>query len=596
LNRTGFNIILFFLTSLLGLGQLNAQRVRTIVPQRAVVVGEPFQLQFVLEDAGHEHHFRPPDLSAFRIVSGPNSYKGSMVDGSGQPRDYENITYTLIAARSGKVRLGKAVLLQQDQEIHSNETLLNVLTAVEAKQQKHPSTSAYYLASGEDPYQKIRENLLLRVSLDRNSCYVGEPLVATFKLYSRLQSKSDVVKNPGFYGFSVVDMINLDDNVQSQEMVNGKMFDVHVIRKAQLYPLQSGEFTIDPMELVNRVEFSRSQVNKKTEQEIVEGIFGLQDNQQVPEHAEVYETSIRSNPVKVEVKPLPAGAASDDSVGSAVGQFRINSHISTDSLARGDEGKFELKLSGSGNFLQLYAPSIVWPDGLEGFAPTISDSIEKSAIPLTGERTFSYQFIANREGKMLIPAVAVRYFNPKTKEWITDTSASQPVLITPAKDKKILAEAKEIVHDPVGLWIGILLGLIIISSVLFVFLRKKKMMIRQMEADQEKINQQASFSQLLDPLSRLDIEDPAFYRKAQTITWQYLQERFEVNAATKNTRSIFAAMQRRRIDENTQLWLKSLLTELETTVFTGVAIKPAADLRAGLVDCLADIEHQLKDH
>src|SRR5215208_5806025 len=91
--------------------------------------------------------------------------------------------------------------------------------------------STYFLSRGEDPLKKIRDNLFLKIMVDKHSCYIGEPLVATFKLYSRLQSTSEVIKNPGFYGFSVYDMVNLDDKLESLEIHNGNSFDVHIIRK-----------------------------------------------------------------------------------------------------------------------------------------------------------------------------------------------------------------------------------------------------------------------------------------------------------------------------------------------------------------------------
>ena len=110
-------------------------------------------------------------------------------------------------------------------------------------------------------------------------------------MYSRLESKSDIVKNPGFYGFTVHDMVNLADKQVSTEKVNGKFFDVHTIRKVQLYPLQAGVFTIDAMEVKNKVEFSRSIVNKKTEQEIIEGILGNDEADEKKEDADEFESS-----------------------------------------------------------------------------------------------------------------------------------------------------------------------------------------------------------------------------------------------------------------------------------------------------------------
>jgi hypothetical protein len=113
--------------------------------------------------------------------------------------------------------------------------------------------------------------------VDRTTCFAGEPVQAIFKLYSRLESNSDIVKNPGFYGFAVYDIINLNDHISATETIDGRPFDVHTVRRVQLYPLQAGIFTIDAMEVTNKCEFSKSAVYKKAEQEIKEGVFENND-------------------------------------------------------------------------------------------------------------------------------------------------------------------------------------------------------------------------------------------------------------------------------------------------------------------------------
>jgi hypothetical protein len=181
----------------------------------------------------------------------------------------KNLVFTLAAIREGNFKIPGASCLADGKFAKSNEVIVRVIS------QKEMDETSYFLKQGEDPFQKIHENLFLKLTLDKSTCFVGEPLVATFKLYSRLQSRSNIIKNPGFYGFSVYDMINVSNQAQSEEKLNGRWFDVHTILKVQLYPLQSGIFTIDPMELANEVEFSRSVVNKKTEQEVTENMYGL---------------------------------------------------------------------------------------------------------------------------------------------------------------------------------------------------------------------------------------------------------------------------------------------------------------------------------
>jgi hypothetical protein len=144
-------------------------------------------------------------------------------------------------------------------------------------------------------------------------------VVATFKLYSRLESKSDIVKNPGYYGFAAYDMVNLADNEVRTELINGQSFDVHTVRQVQLYPFQAGTYTIDPMEVKNKGEFSRSAVNKKTEQEIIEGRTGPEGKAKAA-NSEEYEMDLSTPPVTIHVKPL-AEKNKPPGFNGAVGDF-----------------------------------------------------------------------------------------------------------------------------------------------------------------------------------------------------------------------------------------------------------------------------------
>ena len=114
------------------------------------------------------------------------------------------------------------------------------------------------LRPGENIKEKISRNLFVKVQVDRNTCYVGEPIVATYKLYSRVNAESRVTRNPSLNGFSVYDMVNPGTDAVSVEKLNGKAFTVHTIRKAQLIPLQAGSIDLDPVEVENVVHFVKA--------------------------------------------------------------------------------------------------------------------------------------------------------------------------------------------------------------------------------------------------------------------------------------------------------------------------------------------------
>ncbi|HVZ56783.1 MAG TPA: BatD family protein, partial [Chitinophagaceae bacterium] len=388
---------------------------RTVVPRQPVVAGEPFEVQYILENPGNAGQVVAPVFEGFRLAAGPHVYRGSLQQ-AGQSLPLVNTAYTLIARRPGKWLIRGARVVVDGREMRSNDAYIQVLPPAQAGAGDRASRSAggdpsdYFLRPGEDPMEKIRRNLFLKVEVNRRSCYVGEPVVATFRLYSRLESRSDIVKNPGFYGFAVYDMINLDDKVQGIETIGGRSFDVHTIRQVQLYPLQAGRFVIDPMELTNRIEFSRSEVNRRTEQQIAEGVAGEEPAGGNP-GTEVYETSLRTDPVSVEVRPLPARTHAD-SFNAGVGQFVLEARLADTSLARGQEGTLLVSLAGRGNFRQISAPVIAWPDGVESFEPSLADSLTRNQAPFSGRRTWQFGFLSTRPGFYHIPPIVFHYFDP----------------------------------------------------------------------------------------------------------------------------------------------------------------------------------------
>ena len=197
----------------------------TIVPHVPVVIGEAFQVQYVLEDGTDATSFNAPVFQHFRVAAGPDIYPGSRIQ-SNNLKQSKNFVFTLVALTTGKLIIPGAAIIMNGRQIRSNNTFIDVISKVAAAgrfDKDQWDNSDYFLRPGEDVQEKIRQNLFMKVMVNKNSCFVGEPVMATFKLYSRLESKSDIVKNPGFYGFTVQDMVNLSDKEMIIEKVKGKL-------------------------------------------------------------------------------------------------------------------------------------------------------------------------------------------------------------------------------------------------------------------------------------------------------------------------------------------------------------------------------------
>src|SRR6476469_4839619 len=94
-----------FLSVLILLGWfhlLNAQRIQTIVPKQAIVVGTAFQVQYIITEPSGMVNMTPPSFDSLQVVSGPNYYKGNATI-DGKPQQIQNIAYTLIASKTGSI-------------------------------------------------------------------------------------------------------------------------------------------------------------------------------------------------------------------------------------------------------------------------------------------------------------------------------------------------------------------------------------------------------------------------------------------------------------------------------------------------------------
>ena len=137
-----------------------------------------------------------------------------------------------------------------------------------------------------------------------------------------------------------------------------------------------------------------------------------------PSNASVFETEISTAPVSIHVKPMPVQEI-NRILQWRTGLFTIQSKIIKHPDSKNSEGIIQVSITGKGNFIQLDAPMIKWPPGLDGLEPAMNDSLDKTITPLMGTRIFHYPFIANKTGDFTLDPVSFSFFNPDTGDYKT---------------------------------------------------------------------------------------------------------------------------------------------------------------------------------
>ncbi|MEO7445800.1 MAG: BatD family protein [Ferruginibacter sp.] len=586
---------LFFLAS-----QAQVNFSASIYPQK-IGTDEYTTLRLMVENAVDVQQIRPPSLKDFKVISGPNQESG-MSSVNGVVKQYIALTYVLQPKTKGVYTLGKASAIIDGHSYNSNPIQIRVIQGATNPQGNQAYTAPqalsglsqfmeeptprddykdYVLHKNENIPDKVNKNMVLRLQTDKTSCYVGEPVVASYKLYTRLKSDSKLTKNPSFNGFSVIDLQAPATTAFSQEVLNGRPYNVYTIRKTQLYPLQAGDISLESASVENNVQFIKEGSASSGNRGIFEDLLGAQGE------VITQTVTLNSKPVVINVKPLPAEGKPANFSG-AVGHFSISTQINKSSFSTDESGNLQVTISGAGNMHLINAPEVIWPEGIDGFDPKTTDKYNNMVVPLQGDKIFDFSFSVQRAGDFTLPSVKFSYFDPAAQVYKTITSKPYVLHITQGKNpvrrtaNVLAANGNE---NNNGLQYGLYaLGALVLAIFIILLTRRRKSKIKESVVQEEiKIAERLketpppppvhNFLAFQNPLPETEAclqqdECIDFYGILNKELRHFLAVRFSLNEAVLNNKKIAAAMDATGVDNSTILSLEELMHEIEWRLYT----------------------------
>jgi BatD DUF11 like domain len=400
------------------------------------------QLKLLVENGNNIEKIIAPDFKDFDLQSGPNEETG-MTSINGNVKKYYAQNYILKPKTNGTFTIPFATAIVDGVAYKSNAVVVKVSIKatlgnnasptplggldIFAEPTQEPVFKDYILKKGENIAEKIKRNMFVRVDVNKTSCFVGEPIVATYKLFTRLKSESSITKNPSFNGFSVVDMEQPNALNYTTEKINGREYNVYTIRKTQLYPLQAGTFVLEEAEVENTIHFIKEDYLKNREQNF------FNDFGQTPlpaEAVEDYKIILKNNAVNITVKPIPTVAMPSNFKG-AVGHFTIDALLEKNSFTTDETAKLKVVLSGEGNLHLLTAPEIKWPSFIETYEPKFTEDLFKTTVPISGTKTAEYPFTTDSVGSFTLDTISFSFFDTKTGQY--KTIYTRPIHFTVTK-------------------------------------------------------------------------------------------------------------------------------------------------------------------
>lgn len=358
--------------------------------------GEQFTVMWTVNSGGGE--FSAPSFSGFYKLMGPQtSYSSStqIINGKMSNSTTYSYVYYLQAVKEGKFVLAPATFKFKSKTYSSDSMHIEVVGGTAQNQNvssgnNNTETEQEVVASGND--------LLINLAVNRRDVFIGEPIYATVKIYSRVNIAGiNEIKYPSFNSFLRSDIETPPLTSLRQENVNGTIYGSGVVQQFLLYPQVTGEINIDPVQISVLIQ-------KKVKGEQSDPFFGdfFSSYQTIP-------TAAASRPVKIKVKPLPGIQPADFS--GVVGKLDIKASLNKESVNVNDAVTYKITISGNGNLKIASAPVIKMPPDVEVYDPKISDDLKNGPNGTTGQKTFEYLMIPRHNGDFTVPSVSYSYFN-----------------------------------------------------------------------------------------------------------------------------------------------------------------------------------------
>ena len=368
------------------------------------------QFQYVVEGS-KQGDVMLPEMDGFQLMAGPfSSYSSHSQWVNGKMTMETVVTYTHIfrANQAGTFTILPAIVRVGRKEYKTNQ--LKITVTGSASQQSSQGASSNGSAGSADSNGSAP--VFLRVLPSKKEVYVGEQLVSTLRVYTRVNTRpaggTKDIPYEGFYKKS----LDPDASATRQD-INGEQYVTQVIQRHILIPQKSGKLVIEPFES----EWMVQQRVQRQSNSVFDSFFddpffsGVQD---VP-------TKLATRPVTINVKPLPPGAPAGFTGG--VGNFTMTAELSEDEVEVNEALSLKITIRGTGNLPLLGKPEVNLPPDHDLYDVSHSINISVSGNQIGGSVTYEYPIVARHAGRFRIAPVQFSWFDHGSGKYRSSTSS-----------------------------------------------------------------------------------------------------------------------------------------------------------------------------
>jgi oxygen tolerance protein BatD len=329
--------------------------------------------------------------------------------------------YTVMPLRAGRFTIPPQTIRVGNNPLRTPALTLNVADSSGRSSGARP---------GRDTQAAGANNLVFaELIVPSKTAYVGEIVPVQVRIgcdprvHGQLIEASIEIVGQGFTAQK------LQRSGENSETINGRPYET-VTYKTAIAAARAGKFEIGPVKAEAVMVMPRRPTAPRSRARSPFDLFDQDDPFSDPffanpfsQMAERRKVEIKSEPVALEVKPLPPNAPA--SFSGAIGNFTMTSEAKPKTVQVGDPITVTNTISGRGNFDRVNAPIIEDERGWHKYPPS-SKFKQDDEVGLSGTKTFEMVLSPN-EKKQGLPLLAFSYFDPVKEQYVTLHSDPIPI-------------------------------------------------------------------------------------------------------------------------------------------------------------------------
>ena len=382
--------------------------VTAVLSNSEAVVGEMVELQ--IKVSGYRDARPPEDIAV----------NGLEIHATGTSHQFEmrnftttsSVTYSyrILPLQAGRFTIPSQTVQIGGKSLRTPELTLNVADSPGSSSASRQTQGAHAGSAAKLAFAEL--------IVPKKTAFVGEMVPVQIRLgfdpraYPRLSDGPEITGQ----GFTAQ---KLQQSGENEETVDGRVYHV-VTFKTAIAAARAGKFEIGPVQAKAQVVVARRGRAARTRSPF--DLFNMDDPFSDPFFANPFsqfgerrEVEIKSDPVALEVKPLPTTAPPGFS--GAIGNFTMTTDAKPKSVQVGDPITVTSTITGRGNFDRVGAPVIEDERGWHKYPPS-SKFAKDDEVGISGTKTFE-TILSPNEKKQSLPVMEFAYFDPVKEQYAT---------------------------------------------------------------------------------------------------------------------------------------------------------------------------------